>query len=163
MINEQSLVKTYPVLVVNNSERVIHIVTKRKSSSAFRTIGEVASELGVSPHVLRFWESKFTQIKPHKRRGGHRYYRPADIEVIKEIKSLLYEKGYTIKGAQKFLKDRKKAGIGQIQTSLFEEAEAMEKAAAQAEKTANPELKHRLDRLMEEMVEVRDILRTTSE
>jgi len=74
----------------------------------FKTIGEVSAELQVNPHVLRFWESKFTSIRPHKRRGGHRYYSIADVEKIKEIKYLLYEKGFTIKGAQKFLKEKSK-------------------------------------------------------
>ncbi len=87
---------------------MVELTDNKKSSSAFRTIGEVASDLGLPPHVLRFWEGKFTQIKPHKRRGGHRYYRPADIETLQEIKSLLYDRGYTIKGAQKYLRDAKK-------------------------------------------------------
>ncbi len=78
-----------------------------KSLSAYRTIGEVSAELGLPPHVLRFWESKFTQIKPQKRRGGHRYYRPQDVETVKEIKALLHHQGLTIKGAQKYLKDKK--------------------------------------------------------
>lgn len=81
--------------------------TARKSQSAFKTIGEVAEEMDLPTHVLRFWESKFTEIKPKKRRGGHRYYRPQDIETLYEIKHLLYDKGYTIKGAQKFFKEKK--------------------------------------------------------
>jgi DNA-binding transcriptional MerR regulator len=91
----------------------------QKSSSAFRTIGEVATELGLPQHVLRFWESKFSHIKPHKRRGGHRYYRPQDIDYLKEIKTLLHEKGFTIKGAQKFLSTR--TSINPNQTDLFKE------------------------------------------
>ncbi len=81
---------------------------KRKSDSALRTIGEVSEELDLPPHVLRFWESKFSQIKPQKRRGGHRYYRPQDVEIIRKIKTLLYDQGYTIKGAQNFLKASKR-------------------------------------------------------
>ncbi len=80
---------------------------KRKSESALRTIGEVSEEMDLPPHVLRFWESKFNEIKPQKRRGGHRYYRPQDIEILQEIKHLLYDKGFTIKGAQKFFKERR--------------------------------------------------------
>lgn len=80
----------------------------RKSKNALRTIGEVSEELNVLPHVLRFWEGKFSQIKPQKRRGGHRYYNPQDVETIQEIKSLLYDRGFTIKGAQKYLKEEKK-------------------------------------------------------
>ena len=76
-----------------------------KSATAFRTISEVAGALDLPQHVLRFWESKFPQIKPMKRGGGRRYYRPEDLEVLRRIKSLLYDDGYTIKGAQKLLRD----------------------------------------------------------
>jgi len=75
-----------------------------KSSRAFRTISEVADELDVATHVLRFWESRFTSIKPMKRSGGRRYYRPEDVDLLKKIRTLLYEEGYTIKGVQAFLK-----------------------------------------------------------
>lgn len=76
-----------------------------KSASAFRTISEVANELGLQQHVLRFWESRFSQIKPLKRGGGRRYYRPGDVDIIRRIRDLLYADGYTIKGVQKLLKD----------------------------------------------------------
>ncbi len=76
-----------------------------KSESAFRTISEVAKELGLPQHVLRFWESKFPQIKPMKRGGGRRYYRPEDLKLLKRVRDLLYNDGYTIKGVQKLLKD----------------------------------------------------------
>ena len=72
-----------------------------KAPSAFRTISETASFLGVPQHVLRFWESRFSQIRPLKLRGGRRYYRPEDIEILTTIKTLLYKQGYTIKGAKK--------------------------------------------------------------
>jgi DNA-binding transcriptional MerR regulator len=75
----------------------------QKSAGAFRTISEVAGELKVEQHVLRFWETKFTQIKPLKRGGGRRYYRPEDVELLKNIHTLLYGEGYTIKGVQKLL------------------------------------------------------------
>ena len=75
-----------------------------KSPSAFRTISEVAELLDVPQHVLRFWESKFTQIKPMKRGGGRRYYRPEDLLVLERIRDLLYTDGYTIKGVQNILK-----------------------------------------------------------
>ncbi len=75
----------------------------QKSAGAFRTISEVAGELNVEQHVLRFWETKFTQIKPLKRGGGRRYYRPEDVELLKNIHHLLYSEGYTIKGVQKLL------------------------------------------------------------
>ena len=78
-------------------------IRTKKSSRAFRTIGEAASELDVPQHVLRFWEVKFSQISPVKRRGGRRYYRPEDIDLLLKIRKLLYEDRYTIKGVQKLL------------------------------------------------------------
>lgn len=77
------------------------IIEPEKSESAFKTISEVASFLNVPQHVLRFWESRFSQIRPLKMRGGRRYYRPEDIEILSKIQSLLYKQGYTIKGAKK--------------------------------------------------------------
>ena len=74
-----------------------------KSPDAFRTISEVSEELNVPSHVLRFWETKFKSIKPLKRSGNRRYYRPSDILIIKEIKQLLYNNGYSVKGVQKIL------------------------------------------------------------
>jgi DNA-binding transcriptional MerR regulator len=79
-----------------------------KSATAFRTISEVADELEVAQHVLRFWESKFPQVRPLKRGGGRRYYRPEDVELLRQIRSLLYEEGYTIRGAQKLLKGQRR-------------------------------------------------------
>ena len=76
-----------------------------KSASAFRTISEVSAELGVPQHVLRFWESKFGQVRPLKRGGGRRYYRPEDIELLRTIRGLLYDEGYTIRGVQKLLRE----------------------------------------------------------
>ncbi|HUZ92130.1 MAG TPA: MerR family transcriptional regulator [Methylocella sp.] len=76
-----------------------------KNADAFRTISEVAEELALPQHVLRFWETRFPQIKPLKRAGGRRYYRPRDIEVLRAIKHLLYQEGYTIRGVQRVLKE----------------------------------------------------------
>ena len=78
----------------------------KKSSEAFRTISEVSSELGVPQHVLRFWEARFSHIRPMKRAGGRRYYRPEDIRLLSGIQSFLYDDGYTIKGVQKLLRER---------------------------------------------------------
>ncbi|MBO6948449.1 MAG: MerR family transcriptional regulator [Rhodospirillales bacterium] len=75
-----------------------------KSASAFRTISEVADELDLPQHVLRFWETKFPQVKPMKRGGGRRYYRPDDLQLLRRIRDLLYVDGYTIKGVQKLLR-----------------------------------------------------------
>lgn len=76
-----------------------------KSRDAFRTISEVASDLDVPQHVLRFWETKFNQIRPLKRGGGRRYYRPEDVDLLRRIRTLLYTEGYTIKGVQKVLRE----------------------------------------------------------
>jgi DNA-binding transcriptional MerR regulator len=77
----------------------------RKSPSAFRTISEVADELHIPQHVLRFWETRFPQVKPLKRGGGRRYYRPDDIALLRSISHLLYIQGYTIKGVQRLLRE----------------------------------------------------------
>lgn len=76
-----------------------------KSPEAFRTISEVSKDLSLPQHVLRFWETKFVQIKPIKRGGGRRYYRPEDVMLLKGIKALLYNDGYTIRGVQKVIKE----------------------------------------------------------
>ena len=85
-----------------------------KSPDAFRTISEVATELGVPQHVLRFWESRFTQIKPVKRAGGRRFYRPDDVDLLRGIRALLYSDGLTIRGVQKVLKERGLRHVAQI-------------------------------------------------
>ena len=81
-------------------------LSQPKSPDAFRTISEVAAELEVPQHVLRFWESRFNQIKPVKRAGGRRYYRPDDVDLLRGIQALLYVDGLTIRGVQKIIKDR---------------------------------------------------------
>ncbi len=77
----------------------------RKAPNAFRTISEVADDLHIPQHVLRFWETKFSQVKPLKRGGGRRYYRPDDISLLRRISDLLYTQGYTIKGVQRLLRE----------------------------------------------------------
>src|ERR671931_1350315 len=84
-----------------------------KAPEAFRTISEVAQELDVPQHVLRFWESRFSEIKPMKRGGGRRYYRPDDVDLLRGIRHLLYGEGYTIRGVQRILKDH---GVKFVQT-----------------------------------------------
>ena len=86
------------------SDHTIASPRASKSATAYRTISEVASELGLPQHVLRFWETKFPSIKPLKRGGGRRYYRPEDIALLRRIRDLLYTEGYTIKGVQKLLR-----------------------------------------------------------
>lgn len=83
-----------------------------KAPDAFRTISEVADELDVPQHVLRFWETRFTQIKPMKRSGGRRYYRPEDVDLLRGIRHLLYGQGYTIRGVQRILRER---GVKSVQ------------------------------------------------
>jgi DNA-binding transcriptional MerR regulator len=83
----------------------------KKAQGAFRTISEVADKLGVQQHVLRFWETKFSQVRPLKRGGGRRYYRPEDVALLERIHHLLYTEGYTIKGVQKLLKGQGKQQI----------------------------------------------------
>ena len=92
-----------------------------KSPEAFRTISEVSKDLSLPQHVLRFWETKFIQIKPIKRGGGRRYYRPEDIRLLRGIKSLLYNDGYTIRGVQKVIKEvgTKKILQNEIENNSF--------------------------------------------
>lgn len=83
----------------------------QKDADAFRTISEVAADLALPQHVLRFWETRFPQVRPLKRAGGRRYYRPADIALLRTIRHLLYEDGYTIKGVQRLLKEQGPKGL----------------------------------------------------
>ena len=92
----------------------------RKAPTAFRTISEVADDLHIPQHVLRFWETKFPQLKPLKRGGGRRYYRPEDIALLRRISDLLYTQGYTIKGVQRLLRE---GGLGEAETPLPEAPE----------------------------------------
>lgn len=80
--------------------------TGAKDPSAFRTIGEVSAELGIAQHVLRYWESRFPQLKPLQRAGNRRYYRPEDVELVRQIQSLLTHQGYTVRGVQRLLKSK---------------------------------------------------------
>ncbi|HET6197963.1 MAG TPA: MerR family transcriptional regulator [Acetobacteraceae bacterium] len=101
----------------------------KKAPNAFRTISEVADELHIPQHVLRFWETKFPQVKPLKRGGGRRYYRPDDIALLRRISDLLYIQGYTIKGVQRLLRE----GGGQLSDDIPPAPED-EQAAAEAER-----------------------------
>ena len=107
----------------------------KKAPTAFRTISEVADELHIPQHVLRFWETKFPLIKPLKRGGGRRYYRPDDIQLLRRISDLLYIQGYTIKGVQRLLRD----GGGQLADDI-PPAPPAERAAAEAERAVPPSL-----------------------
>jgi DNA-binding transcriptional MerR regulator len=106
-----------------------------KSPDAFRTISEVADDLDLPQHVLRFWETRFPQIKPMKRGGGRRYYRPEDVELLKGIRHLLYDHGYTIKGVQKLLKTN---GNKFVAAAASGDLATMEALAAQSEAEQAP-------------------------
>jgi DNA-binding transcriptional MerR regulator len=110
----------------------------KKAPNAFRTISEVADELHIPQHVLRFWETKFTQVKPLKRGGGRRYYRPDDIALLRRISDLLYIQGYTIKGVQRLLREGGGKLADDIPPPTPDEQQAA--AAERAEHIVEPEL-----------------------
>lgn len=107
-----------------------------KSQAAFRTISEVASDLDVPQHVLRFWETKFTQIRPMKRGGGRRYYRPEDVLLLRRIRALLYDDGLTIKGVQKLLREKGVKALIADEQPLPATLEKVEAAVNQADERA---------------------------
>lgn len=132
----------------------------QKSQAAFRTISEVADELDVAQHVLRFWESKFPQVRPLKRGGGRRYYRPEDIELLRQIRSLLYEEGYTIRGAQKLLRAKRAKPGTREPADAKAPAPALPLPSARRPSPARaPELKRELRELRAGLAEVLDLLR----
>jgi DNA-binding transcriptional MerR regulator len=121
-----------------------------KSAEAFRTISEVADELEVPQHVLRFWESKFPQVKPLKRAGGRRYYRPDDVVLLRRIRQCLYDQGYTIKGVQKLLRE----GALKADDAPRNVPPIMPPRVAKSDK-----LRTALVEIREELVMLRDLLR----
>ncbi len=113
--------------------------TSRKAPDAFRTISEVAEELELPQHVLRFWETRFTQIKPMKRGGGRRYYRPEDVDLLRGVRLLLYGEGFTIRGVQRLLKDKGVAFVVEVgQTGSVQTVTAAESDAGEADDEAAP-------------------------
>src|SRR6202012_4503965 len=92
---------------------------REKSPEAFRTISEVAVELDIPQHVLRFWESRFAQVRPIKRAGGRRYYRPEDVDLLRGIRTLLYREGFTIKGAQKVMRDKGQRYVAELGRAAY--------------------------------------------
>ena len=134
-----------------------------KSDAAFRTISEVGRELDIPQHVLRFWESKFSQVKPLKRGGGRRYYRPEDIALLRRIRDLLYTEGYTIRGVQRLFRE---VGVKAIVAATdAAPGSGLEIAAVQGVsttvKTAVPlELRVELEAVMAELVELRRMIDT---
>lgn len=127
-----------------------------KSSEAFRTISEVADDLEVPQHVLRFWESKFPQIKPLKRAGGRRYYRPDDVSLLRRIRQCLYDQGYTIKGVQKLLRE------GALRSEEAGRVPEVQVAPSRPPVAARPlppeELRKVLVECRNELLELREIL-----
>ncbi len=117
-----------------------------KSAAAFRTISEVSTDLDVPQHVLRFWESKFTPVRPLKRGGGRRYYRPEDVDLLRRIRNLLYTDGYTIKGVQRLLRE----GHGKLEPE----------AGADGAGTASAGERATLKIVLTDLVEIRDLLRS---
>lgn len=144
-----------------------------KSQDAFRTISEVAAELSVPQHVLRFWESKFPQIKPMKRGGGRRYYRPQDLNLLRGIRHLLYGDGFTIRGVQKVLKEqgvRYVVECGKGITAPIALSAASEENTPDVdvdvqyedEVTLAPQHMTRLKSILDELVELQGILKSAS-
>jgi DNA-binding transcriptional MerR regulator len=155
-----------------------------KAPDAFRTISEVSEALDVPQHVLRFWEAKFTQIKPLKRAGGRRYYRPDDIDLLKGIRALLYGEGLTIKGAQKVLREQgarhvaeigrigvKEAGVrregdkaadavaGADAPSFMPTLEQVNLSADQPSESLLAEQRERLENVLDELLNLREMLK----
>ena len=134
-----------------------------KSPDAFRTISEAADELNLPQHVLRFWESKFSQVKPLKRGGGRRYYRPEDIALLRRIRDLLYTEGYTIRGVQRLFRE---AGVKAVVEGSDDDQDiSVEVPVAQNLPTnmnaAVPvELRAELEAVMAELVELRRMINT---
>jgi DNA-binding transcriptional MerR regulator len=153
-----------------------------KAPDAFRTISEVSEALDVPQHVLRFWEAKFTQIKPLKRAGGRRYYRPDDIDLLKGIRALLYGEGFTIKGVQKVLREQgarhvteigrigvKEAGVrregdkvadaGAGAASFMPTLEQVNLSAEQPSESLLAEQRERLENVLDELLNLREMLK----
>lgn len=129
-----------------------------KSATAFRTISEVGAELDIPQHVLRFWESKFSQVKPLKRGGGRRYYRPEDIALLRRIRDLLYTEGYTIRGVQRLFRE---AGV----KAVVEGKVAAEGDSPQPPKDMpklGAETKAELEAVLDELVTLRRMLKPQS-
>ena len=129
-------------------------IRARKSESSFRTISEVASELNVPQHVLRFWESKFSQVKPLKRGGGRRYYRPEDVALLKRIRDLLYRDGLTIKGVLKLFRDHG------VKTILDSAGGPLAPGLSAIEAVHDTVMGPDLSKLIAELSDLRDSLRT---
>jgi DNA-binding transcriptional MerR regulator len=130
-----------------------------KSAAAFRTISEVAQELDVPQHVLRFWETKFTQVKPLKRGGGRRYYRPEDVVLLRRIRQCLYQDGYTIKGVQRLLREGALKGDAAPPPPSSDDLELPLPLAAETPPRADETLRSTLIDVLRELEALRELLR----
>jgi DNA-binding transcriptional MerR regulator len=135
-----------------------------KSAAAFRTISEVAQELDVPQHVLRFWESRFPQIRPLKRGGGRRYYRPEDVLLLRRIRECLYDEGYTIKGVQRLLREGALKGEPAAPPGLDEATVERQEAVPEGEldlrvRPVSPKLRGVVVEVLDELAQLRDLLR----
>lgn len=136
---------------------------EQKAPAAFRTISEVANSLEVPQHVLRFWETKFQQVKPLKRGGGRRYYRPEDVELLTQIKDLLYTQGMTIRGVQKLLRESGKGELARL--SAAQPAAALSEQARGTVERVSGSLglsgatRREMERVLEELKSLRALLR----
>ncbi len=142
-----------------------------KSPAAFRTISEVGTALDVPQHVLRFWETKFTQVRPMKRAGGRRYYRPEDIALLRRIRGLLYDDGYTIRGVQRplreggvkgLLEDAPSTAAPEVGASADPPSRSplrRAKEGARAGPSLDAELRRELRQVVDELTALRDLLR----
>ncbi len=130
-----------------------------KSPAAFRTISEVAEELDVPAHVLRFWETKFDAIQPMKRGGGRRYYRPEDIDLLRGIRALLYDHGYTIKGVQRLLRDHGDRLPANLE-ALSPLSDAEPRGAVQGSLPLSADKLDELSDLLKDLKELRSLLDT---
>ena len=133
---------------------VAQFPSKAKSPEAFRTISEVAAELDVPQHVLRFWESRFTQVKPTKRAGGRRYYRPEDVDLLRGIRTLLYSDGYTIKGVQKVLREKGLRYVADLGRESVQEAAPAPRETRESHAVLQCERPHSLAEEEREKLEV---------
>jgi len=132
-----------------------------KSAEAFRTISEVAEELEVPQHVLRFWESRFPQARPLKRAGGRRYYRPDDVALLRRIRQCLYDQGYTIKGVQKLLREGALKGAELVRVGTQSDME--NRTGGDEKPDQAQELRDVIAELRAELVMLRDLLRRANQ
>ena len=127
------------------------MATADKAAGAFKTIGELSHELGVAQHILRYWETRFPQLRPMQRAGNRRYYRPADVELARRINQLLNQEGYTVRGVQKLLRDKNgaQAPVNAETTSPAEPHAAAAAEAAGVDVFRLIELRNRLTEALE--------------